>query len=45
VALTGYDSPECRAAAFDAGCIGYITKPIETTEFVSQIAQLLPVER
>src|SRR6185436_16506737 len=42
VALTGHDTPENRAAAFDAGCIGYITKPIETDEFVSQIAEFLP---
>lgn len=42
VAITGYDSPESRAAAFDAGCVGYITKPIDTGEFVSQIAEFLP---
>ena len=45
VALTGYDTPESRAAAFDAGCVGYITKPIDTGEFVSQIAQFLPATR
>jgi CheY-like chemotaxis protein len=45
IALTGYDTPENRAAAFEAGCIGYITKPIDTDEFVSQIAQFLPTAR
>jgi len=45
VALTGHDSPESRAAAFDAGCVGYITKPIDTGEFLKQIAEFLPVAR
>jgi len=45
VAFTGYDTPETRAAAFDAGCVGYITKPIDTAEFVSQIAEFLSAPR
>jgi CheY-like chemotaxis protein len=45
VALTGYDTPENRAAAFDAGCIGYITKPIDTGEFVKQVEEFLPAGR
>jgi CheY-like chemotaxis protein len=42
VALTGFDTPENRAAAFGAGCIGFIAKPIDTGEFVNQIRQFLP---
>jgi CheY-like chemotaxis protein len=45
VAITGLDTLENRAAAYDAGCVGYIAKPINTTEFVDQIAQFLPVTR
>jgi CheY-like chemotaxis protein len=45
VAMTGLDSPEMRAAAREAGCIGYITKPIETEELLNQIARFLPAVR
>ena len=41
VAVTGHDTLENRAAAFQAGCIGYITKPIDTGEFLKQIPELL----
>jgi CheY-like chemotaxis protein len=41
VAITGYDSADRRAAAFDAGCVGYITKPINPREFPKQIAKFL----
>jgi CheY-like chemotaxis protein len=34
-----------RAAAREAGCIGYITKPIETEELLNQIARFLPAVR
>ena len=38
VAITGFDTAERRAAALKAGCVGYITKPIDTDDFLSQIA-------
>jgi len=41
VAITGFDSPKRRAAALEAGCVGYITKPIDTGEFLKQIAKFL----
>ena len=41
VAVTGFDTPEHRAAARHAGCVGYITKPINTGEFLSQVAEFL----
>ena len=40
VAITGFDTPEMRKAAMQAGCVGFITKPIDTTEFVNQIAEV-----
>lgn len=48
VAITGLDTAERRAAALQAGCVGYITKPIDTGDFLSQIAKFVrapqPVE-
>ena len=41
VAVTGFDTAEGRAAALEAGCIGYITKPIDVREFPAQVAQFL----
>ena len=41
VAVTGFDTPEHRAAALQAGCVGYITKPINTVEFLRQVAAFL----
>ena len=41
VAVTGFDSPERRATALAAGCVGYITKPIDTGEFLNQVAKCL----
>jgi len=41
VAVTGFDTPERRAAALEAGCVGYITKPIDTDDFLSQIGGFL----
>ena len=41
VAITGLDTPERRTAALHAGCVGYITKPIDTKVFLSQIAGFL----
>jgi CheY-like chemotaxis protein len=40
VAITGFDTPEARKAAAQAGCVGFIPKPIDTTEFVKQIAEV-----
>ena len=41
VAVTGFDSPESRAAALKAGCVGYITKPIDARKFPGQIAEFI----
>ncbi len=41
VAVTGFDTPEHRAAALRAGCVGFITKPINTIDFLSQVAGFL----
>jgi CheY-like chemotaxis protein len=41
IVVTGHDTPEYRAAALEAGCIGYITKPIEPGKFPEQIAKFL----
>jgi two-component system, cell cycle response regulator DivK len=37
VAVTGSDEPQDRANAFEAGCVGYITKPIDVKNFPKQI--------
>lgn len=41
VAVTGFDTPESRTAAREAGCAGYITKPIDVREFPNQVAMFL----
>ena len=41
IALTGYAMPEDETKAYDAGCDGYMSKPIEPKLFQSTIAQLL----
>src|SRR5262245_29955336 len=41
VAVTGLDTPESRAAAQKAGCVGYLTKPVDVLEFPNQVAQFL----
>jgi CheY-like chemotaxis protein len=38
IAVTGFDTPEARAAAKQAGCVGFIAKPIDTTEFLKEVA-------
>src|SRR6266550_8404051 len=45
VAMTGFDTPENRAAALQAGCIGYIAKPIDARAFLGQLAEFIPAER
>lgn len=42
VVVTGSAAPEDRAAAFKAGCSGFIQKPVEMKAFLKQIAALLP---
>jgi CheY-like chemotaxis protein len=41
VVVTGSASEESRAAAFKAGCAGFLTKPIEPAEFLAQIQKFL----
>ena len=38
IAITGFDTPEARKAAAQAGCVDFIAKPIDTAEFLKQIA-------
>lgn len=42
VAVTSYAMVGDREKAFEAGCNGYIEKPIDPDTFVAQIAQYLP---
>ena len=44
VALTAYAMPGDESAALDAGCDGYITKPIDTRAFPEQIRGYLECE-
>ena len=37
VVVTGCSSEESRAAAFKAGCDGFVTKPIDPVEFLAQV--------
>lgn len=41
VALTAHARPEDRQAALDAGCVEYISKPIDTRTLPTQLAALL----
>src|ERR1043166_5482516 len=36
VAVTGFDTPEHRAAARHAGCVGYLTKTLHTGEVLRE---------
>jgi two-component system cell cycle response regulator DivK len=42
VAVTSYAMPGDREKALEAGCTGYIEKPINPDTFVAEIEQLLP---
>jgi CheY-like chemotaxis protein len=41
VVVTGSTSEESRTEAFEAGCAGYLTKPIDTTLFLAEIKKSL----
>jgi CheY-like chemotaxis protein len=41
VALTAYAMADDQVRAQDAGCDGYITKPIDTRNFAGQLAAIL----
>ncbi len=41
VAMTGFDTPENRRAALQAGCVGYIPKPMDPQDFLGQIEAIL----
>jgi CheY-like chemotaxis protein len=45
VALTANAMPDDRERALAAGCIGYISKPIDTRTLGDQIRGYLPAER
>ena len=42
IALTGYTMPGDRKKALDAGCDGYISKPLDIPNFVSMIEAYIP---
>lgn len=42
VAITAFAMKGDEKKAFDAGCSGYITKPIDTRQFSLQVAAFLP---
>lgn len=42
VAVTSYAMPGDREAAMDAGCSGYIEKPIDPDTFVDEVTGYLP---
>lgn len=44
VALSAHAMKEDRKKAVDAGCCGYITKPIDTRNFISKIRKYLTVK-
>ena len=41
IALTAYAMAGDKERVFKAGCDGYITKPIEITEFLTKVAEAL----
>ena len=44
IALTSYAMEGDRQRAIEAGCTGYVTKPIDTRTFLKTIQQYLPTE-
>jgi CheY-like chemotaxis protein len=45
LALTAHSMPTDEAMVLKTGCDGYISKPIDTRQFVRTIEKYLPVER
>jgi CheY-like chemotaxis protein len=45
VALTAFGMKGDARKAFEAGCDGYITKPIDTRKLPGQVAEVLAQER
>ena len=45
VVMTGFDTPENRAAALDAGCVGYFAKPIDARDLLGRIAEFMRAEQ
>jgi CheY-like chemotaxis protein len=45
VAFSAFSTAQDEQKACDAGCIGYITKPINTREFAGQVAAFLSSAR
>jgi two-component system cell cycle response regulator DivK len=41
IMVTASDDPANRQAAFEAGCVGYVTKPVDTQELLSQVAEFV----
>jgi len=41
VVVTGSHSEADRKAAFDAGCVGYLAKPVDPQEFLARVAEFL----
>ena len=44
VAMTGFDTPENRSAALQAGCVGYFAKPIDARDFLGRIEEFIRAE-
>jgi CheY-like chemotaxis protein len=42
VAVTSYAMKGDEAKAFEAGCSGYVTKPIDKAQLLDTVARLLP---
>jgi len=45
VAVTSFHGPEAERLALDAGCAGFIRKPIDTESFAATLAALLDASR
>jgi len=45
VVVTGSASEETRAAAFKAGCAGFLSKPVNPVDLLAQVAGLLTHEK
>lgn len=45
VALSAHARPEDRAAALEAGCVEYVSKPVDTRALPGQLAAVLRRER